>query len=139
VTDPQSRIPELERGIRRWRRAALAFASVLALALLVLGWLVTSPRYALSARGVKPRTHIRQPYRPERRRRRSGRSWKKSYFQTRNDGLLRPGVFEQLGHVPDFYGSAGVPGCQQNTIRAEGDAIHVVSCIDSTCPSLRCR
>jgi hypothetical protein len=41
VTDPQSRITELERGIRRWRRAALAFASVLALILLGFGWLVT--------------------------------------------------------------------------------------------------
>src|SRR5262249_39934207 len=41
VTDPQSRIADLERGIRRWRRAGLAFASVLALGLLVSGWLVT--------------------------------------------------------------------------------------------------
>jgi hypothetical protein len=41
VTDPQSRITALERGIRRWRRAALALASVLALAFLVFGWLVT--------------------------------------------------------------------------------------------------
>ena len=41
MTDPQSRIAELERGIRRWRRAALAFASVLVLALLVFGLLVT--------------------------------------------------------------------------------------------------
>src|SRR5262245_24800842 len=40
VTDPQSRISELERGIRRWRRAALALASVLALIFLFSGWLV---------------------------------------------------------------------------------------------------
>jgi hypothetical protein len=41
MTDPQSRITQLERGIRRWRRAALALASVLALTLLGFGWLVT--------------------------------------------------------------------------------------------------
>jgi hypothetical protein len=41
MTEPQIRISELERGIRRWRRAALALASVLVIALLVFGWLVT--------------------------------------------------------------------------------------------------
>ena len=41
MTDPQSRIAELERGIRRWRRAALILASALALVVLGFGAIAT--------------------------------------------------------------------------------------------------
>jgi hypothetical protein len=41
MTDPQSRIAQLERGIRRWRRAALILAGALVLLVLGFGWLST--------------------------------------------------------------------------------------------------
>ena len=41
MTDPQSRIAQLEQGIRRWRRAALILASGLVLFALGFGWLLT--------------------------------------------------------------------------------------------------
>src|SRR5262249_51288085 len=41
VTDPQSRIAQLERGIRRWRRAALILASALVFLVVASGVLLT--------------------------------------------------------------------------------------------------
>jgi hypothetical protein len=41
MTDPLSRVSQLERGIRRWRLAALILASLLALIVFGFGVLVT--------------------------------------------------------------------------------------------------
>jgi hypothetical protein len=40
MTDPRASISQLERGIRRWRRAAFLLASALTIVLLCFGWLV---------------------------------------------------------------------------------------------------
>ena len=41
MTDPQTRIFQLQRSVRRWKRAALILSATLLLLVVGFGWLVT--------------------------------------------------------------------------------------------------